>query len=111
MNKKTFILREEHLILLRNMYVSWWDCEYGAPSINCKRPYGNSDVIRDIAEILELRSKDDDSDLTEEQEKELDKLHLETKIALQIVLQNINQEIKLGEYETIDYSSKWNFAK
>ena len=50
--KKLFELTEEHIKLLRQMCVSWDDCEFGAPAIDCKRPYGNSDVYSDIAKIL-----------------------------------------------------------
>ena len=52
--KKTieFNLHEDHLTLLRNFYVSWQWCEFGAPEINPKRPYGNSDVLEDIRELL-----------------------------------------------------------
>ena len=50
--KETFEVTLDHIKLLRRMYVSWNDCEYGAPEINPKRPYGNSSVALDIAEIL-----------------------------------------------------------
>jgi hypothetical protein len=36
------------------MYITWDDCEFGAPACDCKRPYGNSDVYGDMAEILGL---------------------------------------------------------
>jgi len=32
-----FQLTEQHVTLLRNAYVNWDDCEFGAPAINCKR--------------------------------------------------------------------------
>lgn len=47
-----FNLKEEHIKLLRAMYVGWSDCEYGAPEIDPKRPYGNSYVEGDVHEIL-----------------------------------------------------------
>ena len=34
------------------MFVDWNDCEYGAPTIDPKRPYGNSDVEHEIIAIL-----------------------------------------------------------
>ena len=37
------------------MCTRWDDCEFGAPAIDCKRPYGNSDVYNDIAKILEIK--------------------------------------------------------
>ena len=52
MKKTIFEVTENHLKLLRMMYVEWNDGEFGAPTISCKRPFGNSDVIQDVAEIL-----------------------------------------------------------
>src|SRR5262245_17189804 len=49
-----FTVTDEHLRLLRRAYVFWDETEFGAPGINAKRPYGNSDVYGDIAEILGL---------------------------------------------------------
>jgi hypothetical protein len=39
---RRFALTREHLKLARRMYIEWDNCEYGAPAINPKRPYGNS---------------------------------------------------------------------
>lgn len=50
-----FTVTEEHLKLLRHLLVYWNVGEgYGGPAISCKRPYGNSAVPEDVAEILEL---------------------------------------------------------
>ena len=54
-NVTEFTVTEEHLKLLRRAYVDWEDCEFGAPAIDCKRPYGNSDVIADIGEASATR--------------------------------------------------------
>jgi len=51
----SFEITREHLKLLKNMYVGWDDCEFGAPNIDPKRPYGNSDVINDIANALSIK--------------------------------------------------------
>lgn len=48
-----FALTDQHLTLLRSAYVRWEDCEFGAPAIDYKRPYGNSDVVGDMAMISE----------------------------------------------------------
>lgn len=50
----TFTVTDDHLKLLRRASVGWSDCEFGAPEIDPKRPYGNSNVLGDIAEILGL---------------------------------------------------------
>ena len=133
MDKQTFTLKPEHIELLSRAYVSWDDCEFGAPEINPKRPYGNSDVYQDMLEILglkELRSgvfefklfskkwllkgEDkyniylegaDEEDLIEK----LDELHKELKIALQIVLST--KSFMLGVYEAEKYDNDWKLKK
>jgi hypothetical protein len=44
-NTTRFTVSDEHLRLLRRAYVSWDETEFGAPEIDCKRPYGNSDML------------------------------------------------------------------
>lgn len=96
--KKTFKITEEHLKLLKRMYVSWWDCDYGAPSIDCKRPYGNSDVEEDICEILgkEKNDVDYESEYLTKYSKYASKLHNEMQTVLQICLSLLTFEV--GEY-------------
>lgn len=43
---------ENHLALLRRCCWSWNDTEFGAASLDPKRPHGNSDVEEDLAELL-----------------------------------------------------------
>ena len=51
--KQTFFeVKKEHLMLLREACVDWDDCEFGAPCINPKRPYGNSGVVADMIRIF-----------------------------------------------------------
>jgi hypothetical protein len=38
------------------------NCEYGAIGVNCKRPFGNSDVEGDILEIIGEDFDGDDGD-------------------------------------------------
>ena len=109
---KEFTLTKSHIKLLSKMVVSWEDCEFGAPSINCKRPYGNSgsQIYIDMREILDLpvevcphcgeqlkepTTTDDD----------LLNLHKELEIALQIVLST--QSFEPGDYIADDYSRNW----
>jgi hypothetical protein len=40
-------------------------CEFGSIGLDCKRPFGNSNVLRDIAEIIEMN----DSILYEDSEE------------------------------------------
>ena len=83
-----FTLTDDHVKLLRSAYVGWDNCEFGAPSIDCKRPYGNGDVVRDICDILgwKLVETRNGMDCTLEQDDAARKLHVETQTALQIVL-------------------------
>jgi hypothetical protein len=110
MKPEYFTLTEEHIKLLSNACISWDDCEFGAPSIDPKRPYGNSDVIGDIAEILGLKDKKNvcphcGESLDTLDEERLHKLHKETQIALQIIL--YTKSFVLGRYVKKDYGEKW----
>lgn len=80
-----FKLTAEHVTLLRQMNVGWQDCETGAPEIDPKRPYGNSSVELDVAEIFGW-PVDEDEGLTDEQRDRAAALHRETEVALQVVL-------------------------
>lgn len=95
---KEFEIKNKHLKLLKNFYVGWNDVEFGAPEIDPKRPYGNSDVIQDIAEILGLVEEDHTLNVDEFDElyKRLTFLHHEMVIVLQIVLST--GKIKTGTY-------------
>lgn len=81
-----FTLTDEHIKLLRQMKVGWQRDEFGAPEIDPKRPYGNSQVYYDIAEHLDRDILEEDGDFTKAQKEEMFKLHRETETALQIVL-------------------------
>jgi len=97
---RVFTVTEEHLRLLRHAYVFWDEAEFGAPSIDAKRPYGNSNVYRDIAQILGVPASEWSD---EEMEPDIDaewrflRLHIETAIALQIAL--ATGEFRAGRYE------------
>src|SRR5262249_10764951 len=96
-----FTVTEEHLRLLRRAYVSWGGGEFGAPAINSKRPYRNSNVYGDIAELLGLVDGDWQDEVEDdwpppELEWRFLKLHVETAIALQIGL--ATGEFRAGRY-------------
>lgn len=104
-------ITDEHLKLLRRAYVRWEDCEYGAPSIDCKRPYGNSDVLRDIAQILDVEWDDDaweNGGLDAEAAARLRRLHEETETALQVMLQCAS--LRPGHYVSHRYG-QWKPAE
>jgi hypothetical protein len=94
-----FKLTKDHLKLLKKMYVTWNACEAGAPSIDPKRPYGTSDVVLDVAQIIGLKLEDEIG-LNSQQENKCYNLHQETEIALQIVL--ATGKFKPGVYKQKD---------
>jgi hypothetical protein len=106
-----FELTQEHLLLCARAYVYWEDDEFGAPAIDCKRPYGNSGVLADIAEILGEEANHcphchenlDDSD-----EDRHRKLHREMEIVLQILLDMAGDRIvDTGTYVRSKQSRHW----
>src|SRR6266702_4784821 len=83
---RRFTVTDEHLRLLRRAHVTSVDAEFGAPEIDCKRPYGNSDVYSDIAEILGIPEDEwfeEDIAPFPEAEWRFLRLHVETAVVLQ----------------------------
>ncbi len=98
-SESKFTVTEDHLKLLRRMYVSWDGCEFGAPAIDCKRPYGNSSVYHDIGQILGIKPESgdvDDPEFSDEQVQQMDRIHRQMKSVLQIMVDH--GELKTGEY-------------
>jgi hypothetical protein len=86
-------ITESHIKLLKNMIVSWNGVEFGAPTIDPKRPYGNGDVVEDILRILGIPYDGENEAL----ENFARQLHDEMENALQIFL--LHGEMKPGVYE------------
>lgn len=111
-----FTLTEQHVALLRRMYVGWQDCESGAPEIDPKRPYGSSSVFIDLADILDpagwdtaTQAGDDALDAYEAAHKdEYWALHYQTQQALQIVLRTGG--MTPGIYEADRYRQDWAYV-
>ena len=106
-----FTLTDEHIKLIRAMCVGWSQCEFGAPEIDPKRPYGNSFVYGDIHEIL----AEDPSvisfadEILEELEDKYYQLHRETETALQIILRT--GSFKPGKYKCDPYKQDWKLVE
>jgi hypothetical protein len=96
---RDFTVTDEHLRLLRRAYIWWGSGEFGAPEIDSKRPYGNSNVFGDIAEILGVPDSewaDEELNPLLDAEWRFVRLHVETAIALQILL--ATGEFRTGRY-------------
>lgn len=104
-----FTLTAAHIALLRRAYISWDGCEFGAPAIDCKRPYGNSNVLGDIAEILGLPGCDDNGEFPFDQETQMHRLHRETQKALQVIVSA--KSFTPGVYETPQYRNQWRMIQ
>lgn len=112
--EETFILTDNHIKLLSNSYVSWRDTDYGAACIDPKRPYGNSDVIADMYEIVTGQTLLEGFPLRNFIEYEVvidsisdfyERIHRETETALQIIL--YTKKFETGVYKRIGYCNEW----
>lgn len=104
-----FTVTENHLKLAKKMYVLWSPYgRFGAPCIDPKRPYGNSEVFEDIAEVIGMKQPDyeEDEDWTDDQARTLLGFHEDMKKVLQIAIRTGKFEV--GEYECSDY---WEWTK
>jgi hypothetical protein len=114
--KKKIKIQKEHIELLSHAYVEWCGDEFGAPQIDPERPYGNSDVIADMAEILGYvkGDYDDINDvLSEKQMEKLQGIHEDTQYVLQIILQHPTRSPRslVGKiFKREDYSM-WKLVK
>lgn len=108
MYSKTFLVTDDHLKLLTRTYFGYNDgCEFGAPEVDPKRPYGNSDVYGDIAEILGIEPDGDDDSFTRKQKEDMLKTHTEMATVLQILAEHATAGISPGRYEATRYGVEW----
>ena len=92
---QTFKVKKEHMALVKEFYITDSNCEFGAPAVDPKRPYGNSDVYGDIAKILNI-SSDSNGDFTDAQIDRMIKLHEELTTVLQIICCNLSETDYIG---------------
>ena len=103
---REFTVTEDHLKVLRHLCRGglYWDPGEGfggAPYFGCKKPYGNSNVPQDVAEIVGAPDSDwEEADgvrqLRDEAEDRYLRLHVESAIALKIAL--CTGEFRPGHY-------------
>jgi hypothetical protein len=103
MSVEKFTIKTQHIKLLKRLNVTWNDSEYGAPTVDPKRPYGNSDVITDIIEILNIAKPDEDGCFDEPEETLAERLHLDMQTVLEIVFNT--GKIKTGTYKRKEYGN------
>ena len=87
--RKNFRLKPDHIKLLKRMEfetLDWGDL--ACIGVNGKRPFGNSYVGRDIANILGWKL-DEDEELTDAQQKKADRLMEELPLALNLLIERI----------------------
>lgn len=102
-----FTVTEDHLKLIRRLQFDN-ESSWGAPSIDHKRPYGNSDVFRDIADIVGIPqpNRERDKDFTKEQYSRMRTLNLGVVVALQIFV--ATGRMLAGEYvASNEYTKDW----
>jgi hypothetical protein len=105
MTEQRFTVTEQHIKLLRAANVSWGDDEFGAPCVDPERPYGNSAVYADIAHLIwEIETSDSDI-FSDSMVEAMDRLHGETKTALQIFL--ATGVMEPGDYVAPQYTRNW----
>lgn len=114
---KKFTITEDHLRLLKGLEVGWDTTEFGAPSFNVKRPFGNSDVYKDMIKALGWEVKitvnnvpyddfdNDEYELSEELENTLFNLYRQLDTVLEICLRTLSFEP--GTYEYDMYKDNW----
>jgi hypothetical protein len=97
-----FEVKEEHIKLLKNARLEWSNIETSAPAIDPKRPYGNSFVVGDVAEILGIELGNEEY---ENKFYELMQFHYDTLTVLEIVIST--GVLESGLYCKEEVGSEW----
>jgi len=98
-NRTRFVITKDHLKLLKRLNVH---NASGRAQIDFYRPYGNSDFVRDIAEILKWKINKD-GEISAVVTKKALKIDKELATALQICLQF--GRFKTGEFTSDTYGT------
>lgn len=104
-----FELTADHVKLLSRASIRFSDGPYcGAPGLDAKRPFGNSDLVMDMAKILGIDpvpTDDEETHYPVGTRNRMMKLYRELGTALSIVLRSGSFEP--GVYVSEPYRSKW----
>lgn len=102
----SFMVTGEHIKLLQRLNINE-NIHGGFPTVDPKRPFGNSDVYRDMAEILDHENTED-GEISPERQESYDELLSEMKTVLEILISNLS--LFPGEYRqefSYSYPPKW----
>ena len=114
MRKTRFTVTKDHIKLARNIVFDWNDSEevpLGRLMMDRRRPYGDSNIPRSIADAVWLKGVEVSSGeifLTKEQEDYCLKLHREMETVLQIIVET--GKFKSGTYE-YTYFEGWKYVE
>lgn len=106
----TFTVTDDHLRLLDRINIGYDDStEFGAPEVDPKRPYGNSDVYGDIGEILGVQPDGEDDwgpEFSDAQRERFRRIHRDMETVLQILVRH--RSIRAGVYRrSSPYGVDW----
>ena len=88
--RENFVLKTEHIKLLQRMqFEGIFFGDIVSIGVQGKRPFGNSNTYKDIAEILEWQLPNDN--LSDEQQKKAERLMNELPIAINTLFRDISQ--------------------
>ena len=97
----TFEITPDHMRLVERMY---WGNYDDVPSVDPKRPYGNSAVNRDIAEILGWIPEGSDANLSDDMVERAEAIHQDMPQVMQIITSTLS--CRAGTYrKTVQYSA------
>lgn len=107
---RRFTLTSQHVKLLRQSNVRYsGNCEWGYVGLDCKRPFGNGDLVGDMARIIGIESVQTDDGEEHWPPGTRDKMVRmfkdELPIALSVVL--AAGTFEPGEYECGQYADSW----
>lgn len=106
-----FEITEDHLKLVRKMHMGWNEDCFGAPGLDCKRPYGDSWVYGDLAEYLGIEPEDPERGFTPDEKMFMYNVWRDTQTVLQILIDNLDSGIKVGKvYKQDSDTGKWVFS-
>ncbi len=104
---KKFTITEQHLKLIKEMWLN--KTSLNTPQVDLLRPYGNSDVLGDVAHILGVKSDRPDGGFYLQQVEQLETLHSECTTALQICMGLLKFEI--GTYQQMEQCDSRGWEK